>query len=238
MAQSEKMAALGRLAAALAHEINNPLQAIQSHLELVMDFPSNANERLEFLQIVRQEINRLNQTHAQRLELRATYPGLRRSVSIDDLIRQTLALAGKQLEHSHIQVTANLQPTPRVFVAAEQMTQVFLNLVLNAIEAIHQNGEIHIATRVEHTQVVISFLNNGPAIRLEDLPHIFEPFFTTKAEGSGLGLSISHRLVQQHGGSLIVENVTESRGVVFTIRLPVMQTSELTHDVLPRSTEI
>jgi PAS domain S-box-containing protein len=225
LVQAEKMGALGRLAAALAHEINNPLQAIQSHLELVMDFPSEASERLAYLQIVRQEINRLSQLTRNVLNFARSTPGLRRSVPLEDLIRQTLTLAGKQLQHSHIQVTMELQPTPPVFVAAEQMTQVFLNLVLNAVEAIQQNGQIHITSHVERDQIVISFSNDGPAIRLEDFQHIFEPFYTTKPNGTGLGLSISHRLVQQHGGSLIVENVTDTRGVVFKISLPLTASS-------------
>ena len=221
LAQSEKLAALGRLAAALAHEINNPLQAIQSHLELVLDFPLEAGERREFLQIARQEINRLSQLTRNVLNFARPTPGPRRAAVITDLIRQTLALAGKQLQHNHIQVTTDLQPTPPVFVAAEQLTQVFLNLVLNAAEAVQQAGQLHIAAGIERDQIVISFSNNGPAIRPEDLPHIFEPFYTTKPGGTGLGLSISHRLIQQHGGTLIAENVTETRGVVFKINLPL-----------------
>jgi PAS domain S-box-containing protein len=226
LVQAEKLTALGRLAAALAHEINNPLQAIQSHLELVMDFPLEADERLEFLKIARQEINRLSQLTRNVLNFARPTPGPRRFTSIDVLIWQTLELAGKQLQHSHIQVTTDLQPTPPVFVAAEQMTQVFLNLILNAVEAIQQNGQIHITARVERDQIAISFNNDGPAIRLADFPHIFEPFYTTKAEGTGLGLSISHRLIQQHGGSLIAENVTDTRGVAFKIYLPIMQINE------------
>jgi len=144
----------------------------------------------------------------------------RRWVSVADLIRQTLTLAGKQLQHCHCQVTTDLRETPPILATPEQLIQVFLNLIINAVEATHENGHIHVAARAEGDRVVIAFANDGRPIPPEHLPHIFEPFYTTKPDGTGLGLSVSHSLVRQHGGALAVENMQTGRGVVFTVTLP------------------
>lgn len=220
MAHVEKQAAMGRLAAALAHEINNPLQAMQSHLELVMDFPLPGEKRQEFLNVVRQEIARLNGI-AQRVLSYARPAVLEcREVSVAELVQQTLALAGKQLQHSHIQVSSEVPEGLKVYVAPDQMLQVFLNLVINAIEAIGADGHIWIAASARDDQVVISFADDGQPIPEADLPHIFEPFFTTKPDGTGLGLAVSYNLVEQHGGRLTAQNSAEGRGVIFTVSLP------------------
>jgi PAS domain S-box-containing protein len=216
----EKMTALGRLAATLAHEINNPLQAIQSHLELAIDFPLEAEERIECLRIAYQEIERLNEITRRVLTFARPIAAPTQLANVADLVQQTLALAGKKLQHSHIEVTTDLPPTPPVSVAPNQLVQVFLNLVLNAIESIYDHGRINIALSIEEAQVVVRFANDGPPIPAENLPHIFEPFFSTKQEGTGLGLSTSQSLVEQYGGTLTVENLTDHTGVVFSVKLP------------------
>ena len=227
--QADRLAALGRLAAALAHEINNPLQAVQSHLELVLDFPLPEEERLEYLKVVRQQIGRLNDITRNVLNFAKPSPAPRSLISIDDLVDQMLQLTGKQLEHSHIRVTKELNAACYMLAAPEQMVQVFLNLTINAIEAIQNDGHLHISSRCTGDQAIITFANDGPAIAPQDLPHIFEPFYTTKPEGTGLGLSVSHSLVRQHGGQLKVENITPECGVVFTITLPLIPVMEREH---------
>jgi PAS domain S-box-containing protein len=220
LVQAEKTAALGRLAAALAHEINNPLQAIRSHLELVMDFPLAEQERTEYLGVARQEIERLGEIAGRVLNFYRPTQTARRAVGVDDLIGRTLALASKQLQHAHIGVAVEVEPGIRVNVSAGQLVQVFLNLVINAAEAGEGTSRLTIATRTEGDEVCISFANDGPAIPVEDLLKVFEPFFTTKPDGTGLGLSVSRNLIEQHGGTLQATNQTPERGVVFTVRLP------------------
>jgi len=226
LVQAEKMSALGRLAAALAHEINNPLQAITSHLELVMDFALEPDERVERLRITHQEIDRLSEIARRVLNFARPSPAPRKLVFVADLVQQTLALAGKKLQHSHIEVTTDLREAPPILASPDQLVQVFLNLVLNAIESIYDHGHIHITLGAEDNQVVVRFANDGPSIPPEDLPRVFEPFFTTKENGTGLGLSVSHSLVTQHGGTLIAENLPNDEGVVFTVRLPMAKSEE------------
>lgn len=221
--QAERLAALGRLAAALAHEINNPLQAIQSHLDLVLDFPLAPHEKDEYLHVIRQEIERLKTIARNVLSFARPQAGPLRPVSVVKILEHVLVLAHKQLEHSSIQTSTSFQDVPPVLAAPEQLTQVFLNLVINAIEAIVDHGWLHIEVQAEGDWVCISFTNSGPVIPSHLLPFLFEPFFSTKVEGSGIGLWVSHNLVLQHSGSLTVENLDQDQGVVFRVKLPAIQ---------------
>ncbi len=218
--RAERLAALGQMSAALAHEINNPLQAIRSILDLVLDFPLGVEERENNLNIIRQEIERLSDVTERVVNFARPARVPHRAASVADILRHTLTLAGKHLQHSHIQVETDLPELKPVLVAPEQVAQVFLNLILNAVEELHEGGNLRIALRSAGKNAEVSFANDGPAISPDVMPHIFEPFFTTKQEGSGLGLSISASLVQLHGGTITAENLELGRGVMFTVRLP------------------
>lgn len=217
----ERLAALGQMAAALAHEINNPLQAIRSTLDLILDFPLPERERTENLEIIRQEIERLGQITERILRFARPAPAVRRMVSICDLIQQTIKLAEKHLQHQRIHITCHVPEIPPLLVAPEQMIQVFLNLILNAIEATGEGGQLDITARLEDEHVSIAFSNDGPTLPPDEITHIFEPFFTTKADGTGLGLYVAQTIVQQHNGQIFAENIGTERGVRFTIRLPL-----------------
>ncbi|MEW5986046.1 MAG: ATP-binding protein [Chloroflexota bacterium] len=219
-ARSERLATLGLLAAALAHEINNPLQIIQSHLDLLLDFPVGEEERDNYLRIMRHQIDRLNAITSRVLNYARPAPAVRQRIAVARLVRQMLVLASKQLQQSGIQLTTSIQPVPKVLVAPDQLDQVLLNLVINAIESAPPNGRIHVSIYPDGEGVAISIRNNGPPIPANILPHLFEPFFTTKAEGSGLGLWVSYNLVQQNGGQITAENLPHSEGVAFIIKLP------------------
>ncbi len=221
--RAERLAALGQMATALAHEINNPLQAIRSILDLVLDFPIETEERENNLRVVRQEIERLSEVTERVVNFARPTRIPPRAVAIDQVLQHTLTLAGKHLQHSHVQVVTEAQDNlPPALVAPEQVTQVFLNLILNAIEEMRDGGTLSIALRQDGKDAVISFTNDGPAIPLDVIPHLFEPFFTTKPEGSGLGLSVSQTLAQQNGGNISVRNVGRDRGVEFLVRLPLV----------------
>lgn len=220
--QTERLTALGRLAATLAHEINNPLQAIQSNLDLVLDFPLGPDESEEHLEIIRYEINRVRDIAQNVLNFANPKPAPRQEVSVTQLVKRALLLANKQLEQHGIQVTTNFQTVPAVMAAPDQLAQVFLNLVINASEALSNEGRLDVVIYLDGKNVAISFTNTGPVISPEIMTTIFEPFFTTKPEGSGLGLWISHSIVRQHAGTLTVENLSDQEGVIFTVKLPVV----------------
>lgn len=224
--QSERLAALGRLAASLAHEINNPLQAMQSHLDLVLDFPVPQAEKEEYLQIIRQEVERLKNIVRHVLSFARPQPLAVQLVSVVEVIQHVLALSKKQLQQNNIEVITTYQIVPPVLTVPEHLSQVFLNLLINASEAISKNGWIHISVYQDGHEVAISFENSGPIIPKDVLNSLFEPFVSTKANGNGIGLWLSHTLIQQHNGTLQVKNLGNEVGVVFTVRLPAVRPSE------------
>lgn len=222
--RTERLTAMGRLAAALAHEINNPLQAIRSHLELVLDFDLQGEEREEYLRVCRGEIERLTEITQRVLSFARPARDTRHPTSVRELLRQTLALVGKQLQHSSVQVTTDLPPDlPPVQVAPDQIVQVLLNIIINATEVMPHGGHVQVMAREQNGWMALALTNDGPPIPNEHLGRIFDPFFSTKPTGTGLGLSISYSIVQAHGGTIQAENLTDDRGVRFTITLPIAE---------------
>jgi two-component system cell cycle sensor histidine kinase/response regulator CckA len=218
---TERLAAMGRLAAALAHEINNPLHAIGNGLELVLDFPLEAGEQREYLQAALREIERLQALTGRVLDF-ARPPQLeRRPIDAAEIVHHALALSSKQLQHNQIAIELNLPGgLPQVMASRDHLTQVFLNLIINAIEAMPQGGTLSISACSRDDHVELSFADTGAGIPPESLAMIFEPFYTTKEDGTGLGLAVSHNIIREHGGSITVRNT--SGGAEFTLSLPAV----------------
>ncbi len=228
--RAEKMAAVGRLAASVAHEVNNPLQAIALHLQLIAD--DNLNDSgSEELTIVESELARIAKIVQRLLEFQKPKQGKLWLQSIPELLDDVLALVGKQLQRSNISVIREEEePQNPVLGQGDQLKQVFLNLVLNAVEAMADGGDLRITVTESFDQIGITFSDTGTGISQEDLSQIFEPFFSTKHTGSGLGLAVSQDIVINHGGSLEVSS-QQNRGSSFTVTLPVHQKSEVSHAI-------
>jgi PAS domain S-box-containing protein len=224
--RAEQMATLGWLAATLAHEINNPLQIIQTHLDLVLDFPLEKGEGEACLRVIRQTISRLSDTTRSVLDFARPQTGLAQPVDVSDVLREVLILTNKRLQQNRIQVATSLQDVPPVLASPGQLAQVFLNLVMNSIEAMSDGGRLRIHVYPEGDQVAVAFTNSGPPIPPEILPRIFEPFISTKPEGTGLGLWVSNNMVSQQGGMLSVRNLSDERGVTCTVKLPASPAPE------------
>ncbi|MFP4394668.1 MAG: PAS domain S-box protein [Anaerolineales bacterium] len=219
--RTERLAAMGHITATLAHEIKNPLQAIRSNLELVRDFPLESDERTESLNLSYHEIERLTEITERILSFSRAGKLEQRPVKLPRRVRHILDLLRPSLQKNDITVQLDLPPDlPPVLGEAEQIEQVLLNLILNAIEAMRNGGVLGIDAQIKPNTVELNFSNDGPPILEKRLPHIFEPFFTTKPDGIGLGLFISHHIIGQHNGALRAENLPDEQGVVFTIELP------------------
>ena len=222
MLRTERLAAMGRMSTMLAHEVKNPLQAIRSNLELLLEFQLDADERENCLRSCRHEVDRLigitqGMLTFVRVEKRTVQP-----FSLLKVWEQALALLSRPLEKASIRVESDFpNDLPAVIGIADQIAQVLVNLVLNAIDVMPEGGTLKAIGRVEGYSLALSLINNGPAIPAGNLEHIFDPFFTTKVEGTGLGLFICHNIVQEHGGTLAVENLSEG-GVAFKITLPTI----------------
>jgi PAS domain S-box-containing protein len=219
--RTERLAAIGRVAASLAHEINNPLQALRSHLELIRSYPLSDEEREQSFSILEREVERLDETTRRVLGFARPAPDVLAPASLTGILEQTLALSRNYLRNQRVEILTDFPADlPPVLVAAGQLIQVFLNIILNAVHAMEGKGRLEIRIRHRGKRAEISFTNDGPPIPAEYLPRIFDPFFTTRAEGTGLGLSISHAILQRHHGAIQVANLPHRKGVRFTIELP------------------
>ena len=228
---SEKMSALGRLVASLAHEINNPLQAVGGCLTLIQEELEGPNrqEKLDrYLEIASSEVERVSGLVRR---MRGFYRQAREGMQptdLHDVLESVLALTHKQLQHSSVTLEQEwaTDELPPIWANPDQLKQVFLNLVLNAIDAMPGGGTLYVRTRLADLPstgapgVCVEFTDTGEGIPSEVQDRVFEPFFTTKKEGSGLGLSISHGIITAHGGQITVES-QEGMGTTFTVLLPV-----------------
>ena len=223
MLQSERLAAMGRLAATIAHEINNPLQSIVGCLDLAEEGRAEGRDIGRYLKVAREEVRRLQRIVGQLRELYRPETGEREPADLNRLVEEVLALCDRPCRDGRIALdwhpAAGLPP---VVVAADRIKQVFLNLLLNAIEAMPEGGplRVRIVRSEQPAGVRIEFQDSGIGIAPESLPRLFEPFYSTKPRGSGLGLFISYRIVQEHGGTITVDS-RPGEGSTFTVWLPL-----------------
>jgi two-component system NtrC family sensor kinase len=221
--ESEKLAAVGRLAASIAHEVNNPLEAIKNALYL-MQSDSGLEKNARFLEIARKETERVSHIIRQMLGF-ARQPGEVEWVEVNQLLEETLVLLEKKLKQSKIRLIREFdQHLPKIRARADQLRQVFLNLIINAQQAIHNEGEIRITTapyeQALQPSILIQMSDTGVGISEDDQARIFEPFFSTGKKGTGLGLWVTQDIVRQHGGR--IEVVSEvGKGTVFNLILQV-----------------
>ncbi len=231
MRQADRMAAIGELSASIAHEIRAPLASICGSTEMLRGELDLDGDNGKLMDLIISESDRLNSIITDFLE----FARLRKPSFTPLNVERCLGDVRLLLEHSPVNegVSINLHgsyPGLRMFADDEQIRQVFLNIGLNACEAVRRGGTLDIAVEKSAMQigeggmaeecVKIIFANDGPAIPDDALPHVFEPFFTTKETGTGLGLSIAARIVESHGGMLQVES-SEGSGTVFSVILPV-----------------
>lgn len=223
LGQSEKLASIGRLAAGIAHEINNPLTGVLTFAHLLKerkDAPPGSHGDLD---VIIRETTRVREIVRGLLDFARQSAPAKEQLDINDVIRRTMQLLRSQKDFRKITIEESLDSKlPRVLGDKNQLQQVFLNLSLNALEAMPEGGLLRVETNVEHDRVRIVFADTGIGIKEQDLEQIFDPFFTTKpvGKGTGLGLSVSYGTIQQHGGSIDVES-EEGRGTIFTILLPL-----------------
>jgi signal transduction histidine kinase len=219
--QSEKLAVIGELAAGTAHEIRNPLTSVKGFIQLLDRKYENDAPEKEYFRIVLSELNRVNDIIREFLLLsKPTDPNLRR-IDVNSVMEDIRTLMTSDALLHNIDLQFRLSEIPAICeVDVEQIKQVFINLIRNAFEATGLNGRLVITINVGAEECEISFTDNGPGIPKEAIPRIFEPFYTTKPEGTGLGLTVSYRIIQHHGGTILVES-EEGKGTTFRVLLPL-----------------
>lgn len=232
LGQAEKLAAVGRLMASIAHEVNNPLQAVGTCLDLASRKELPYKKKQEYLWLAKTELERLGQTVQRMLEFYRPGTIERLPISINPLIERVINLVQQKLVEQEIQVHLQLSSDlPRVVAASDLILQVFFNLVVNAIEAMPDGGDLWIISEKDGNEVAIQFEDSGPGIPKEKRERLFEPFSSTKPGGSGLGLSVSYGIIEAHGGHLRLADDQsrwfrksnerdKNRGTCFEVRLP------------------
>jgi two-component system NtrC family sensor kinase len=221
--RSEKLASLGKLAAGVAHEINNPLTGILANSSLLLEDLTPDDPRREDVEIIVRETIRCREIVKRLLDFAKQSKPQKRMTDVNALIETIVLLVRNQTSFRNITIERDLAPgTPEVLCDNDQIQQVFVNIILNAAEAMTGGGRLTIrcAPSSNGDAIVVSFADTGPGIPEERRALIFDPFFTTKEHGTGLGLSISYGIVEQHGGTICVDSTT-GVGTTFTVRLPV-----------------
>ena len=230
--ESEKLAAVGRLAASIAHEVNNPLEAIKNALYL-MQSDSVESKNVRFLEIARKETERVSHIIRQMLGF-ARQPGEVDWVDVNQVLEETLVLVEKKLKQSKVRVVRKFdEALPKIRARSDQLRQVFLNLIINAQQAIHGEGEIRISTSIYEQSlqpsIVIQMSDSGVGINEDDQARIFEPFFSTGKKGTGLGLWVTQDIVRQHGGRIEVSSKVgkgTSFSIILQVESPILENQE------------
>jgi two-component system sensor histidine kinase PilS (NtrC family) len=218
MRAADRLASLGRMAANIAHEIRNPLASLSGAVEvLAAGPPDDTRERLG--QIVLKEAERLNTIIREFLEYARPAPLSRSTVNVGEVLDEVLVLLAHRAAPGTLKVAREFPPVLAWSVDRQQFRQVVWNLCLNALQAMPDGGELRVSAVAAGGRLVMRVADTGEGIAADDLGHIFEPFFSTKADGTGLGLALVHRIVQDHGGEIDVQS-RPGVGSAFTLTLP------------------
>ncbi|MCP2520421.1 ATP-binding protein [Candidatus Aminicenantes bacterium AC-335-B20] len=218
---SEKLASLGLLSAGIAHEINTPLTGISSYVQMLQkSFPSN-DPKLKLLQKIESQTERVAKIIKTLLNFSRQPDFSFYKVDLSKIIQEILSLVEYKLKKLNINVELNFSKTSTIWANGEKLQQVFVNLILNAIDAMPNGGKLIIELSENKSEAIIKIRDTGIGIRKEHIPHIFDPFFTTKGlgKGTGLGLSISYAIIREHEGQIFVDSEV-GKGTTFTIKIP------------------
>lgn len=218
--RADRLSALGQLSAGMAHEIRNPLGSIRGTAEILQEGIDPADRRYEFTCILIKEVDRLNKVVQNFLDFARPSGGDRELVDINRLLAEVLTLTGQPALKNGVTTRLEAGVVPEMEGDGEQLKQAFLNLVLNALQAMPAGGSLTISTALTEGTLEIRFTDTGGGIPRENLDRIFNPFFTTRGEGTGLGLAITHRIIQGHGGRIAVESRVGA-GTTFILTFPV-----------------
>ncbi|MDQ7024837.1 MAG: response regulator [Anaerolineae bacterium] len=228
LVRAEKLASVGRLAAGIAHEINNPLMPIRVNLELMReDVEENREVSIQDIDETLRSVSRISRI-VERLQQFTRKSGdkapIMESLKIVDIVEDVISLSGSYIRNSGIKVDVNLHETAQIYGNRDQLEQVFLNIILNAHAAMQAGGTLTIDSTIEAQNLIVRFADTGTGIASDILGKIFEPFVSSKENGSGLGLFISYGIIENHNGQIHVESEV-GKGTVFTLALPTIATT-------------
>ena len=220
VAQQDKFEALGRMLSGIAHEIRNPLMAIKTYLDLLPVKYDSPAFREKIVHQVPEEISRLNQLLSDLLDYSKSKQVQRQSFDLTELIHQITSLISPEFERRRIRLVLKLPEQAYVFADRAHFKQIFLNLLLNGLEAIDNDGQITVETLTAESIITVKVTDSGPGIPESELNEIFEPFYSTKEKGTGLGLTLVYQYVHENGGQIFVNSQVGS-GTAFVMTFPI-----------------
>ncbi len=237
--RSDRLASLGTLSAGMAHEIKNPLVSIKTFAQLLPERYQDSDFRETFSNLIGHEIERIDSLVNQLLRFARPAKPVLKPMHVHEILEKSLLLVGHRLYQKDIKLTRSWEANVDTIRAdADQLEQVFLNFFINAMDAMKTGGELNVQTEIRtdeewvsalaqtngttHEILRITIRDTGEGIRGEDIPHVFDPFFTTKDYGTGLGLSVVHGIIQEHGGQIEVESELK-KGTAFHILFPLVR---------------
>jgi signal transduction histidine kinase len=220
--RAEKLSTLGEMAAVLAHEIRNPLGSIRGTAEILKDDYRPGDPKHEFIEIQIKETERLNRVVEDFLRMARPQPADIRPCPVQDELETIMTLVANDALKREINLVLHAPSVPVIVRAdGEKLRQAFLNIIINALQATPAGGTVSISTSVDQsTSCEIRFRDTGPGIDAATLAKIFGSFFTTKPDGTGLGLTITRKIIESHGGTLLVDS-EPGQGTTVTVRLPL-----------------
>lgn len=221
--RSERLASLGSLAAGMAHEIRNPLSSIKGFAQFFLKKNSPGTQDYKYSEVMIKEVERLNRVISNLLDFARPKELMKERVSIIDLIHHSVELIQDDARSKNIQLKIDIgEGMPELELDRDQITQVLLNIELNALDVMQEEGELKISCfiRMDNSTVVLEIEDTGHGVSEDELSKIFDPYYTTKKRGTGLGLAIAYRIVEKHNGTLSVRNKKGS-GTIFSIELPI-----------------
>jgi len=218
--RSERMAALGKMAAGVAHELRNPLSSIKGLAILLKSRFQEKSTDQETADILVQEVERLNRSISELLDYTRPQKLIKVDVHPEEVVRKAVSLIRMDAESMGVGIEIHIEgDVPVIQADQDKLNQVFLNLFLNSIQAMEHGGGLDIQVASEGGNVTFTVKDNGCGVNKEDLPRIFDPYFTTKPEGTGLGLAMSVKIIEEHGGTITFQSEPD-KGATVVVILP------------------
>lgn len=220
--RSERLAALGRLVTGVAHELRNPIGVVKATVQVMETEFKSLPDMNEFTTVIKEQIDRQNRVIQELLDFGRPSKSVVQPVNVNSLLEKVLTFTSPMLRQHKIDFKIQTdRELPMVNADGERIKQVYVNLILNAVQAMPEGGKFNISTYSKNGHVCTEFQDSGEGIAPEHLSSIFDPFYTTKETGIGLGLSISHQIVKSHGGNIQVTSEI-GKGTTFTVYLPII----------------
>lgn len=220
LARAEKLASLGHMISGVAHEIRNPLSIIRGTVQLMERNFKNDSRLTEYVKIVKEQSDRESKVIQELLDYARPSKQMLMNMNINTLIKSVLSFTSKYIQDKNVTILSELEEEiPLANIDCDKIKQVFVNIIINACEAMENGGKLRIITREENGFIIITFQDNGFGMDEEQIKNIFNPYYTTKINGTGLGLSISNGIIQLHGGSIEVTS-KKGEGSKFIVKIP------------------